>query len=233
MSTLHTTPATIPGTDRGVRTEDTSTTRVLPMLGGLSLIAAPFLLAVAGYTSPPATGDSNAAYIASLADDPVLTAISANFFHYSWVLFAFGALAAVGLVRGRRGRGLTTWGALTGAFGSIQISGLLLNDWHLSALGRHLTIEQAVEVFETTTAAPSIGVWLGTGQVLSFVGFPLLYAGLARAGAISWWLVPLAPLPLFAFAVLGGVLGVVVGTACSATAFVTGYRLVQRARLGG
>ena len=223
---------TTPMTDRAVTLDETAGRgSALPMLAGLSFAAAPLLLAGAGYTSPPQTDDSNAAYITSLAEDPTLTAVSANLFHYSWILFAFGALAAIGLVRGRRGRLLATLGGVTGAFGAVQISGLLLNDWHLSALGRTLPLDRAVEVFELTTAAPSIGIWLMTGQLFSFVGFPLLYAGLARAGVLSWWLVVLAPFPLLAFAGLGGVPGIVVGTLCSAPSFVTAYRLVQRARL--
>lgn len=221
-------------TDRPAEPTEHATTRGgLQTLAGVALAAAPLLLAGAGWTSPPQADDSDAAYITSLAEDPTLTAISANLFHYSWILFAFGALAAIGLVRGRRGRVLAMLGGLGGAFGAIQISGLLLNDWHLAALGTELPLDQAVEVFQVTSSAPSIAVWLATGQLLSFVGFPVLYAGLARAGVLSWWLVPLAPLPLFAFAVIGGVPGILAGLVCSAPAFVTALRLVQRGRLAG
>ena len=202
----------------------------LSVLAGAASITAPLLLAVAGYTTPPQTSDSNEAYVASLAADPTMTAISANFYHYSLVLSTFAALAAIGLVRGRRGRGLAVVGGLLAAFGAIQLSGLVYNDWWLAALGNELSVDRAAELFGTM-GDPSVTVWLITGQLLPFLGFPVLYAGLARAGVISWWLVPVSLFPMVAFGLIGGVAGLVVGTACAAPAFVTGWRLIQRGRL--
>jgi hypothetical protein len=134
--------------------------RVLTVLGGLSMIAAPLLFVGGAATSPPQDDASSAAYIDSLGNDPFLTALSANLFHYAWVLFAFAALAAIGLVRGRRGRTLTLVGGLAAAFGSIQFTGLLYSDWVLEALDNQLSMSQAVDIFEHVTGAASISVWL-------------------------------------------------------------------------
>ena len=202
----------------------------LSVLAGAASVAAPLLLAAAAWTTPPQVDDSNEAYVASLAADPTLTAISANLYHYSLVLSAFAALAAVGLVRGRRGRGLAVVGGLLASFGCIQLSGLVYNDWWLAALGNELSVEQAADLFGVM-GDPSVTAWLVTGQLLPFLGFLVLYAGLARAGVLSWWLVPLSLFPMIAFALIGGVAGILVGTACAAPAFVTGWRLVQRGRL--
>lgn len=204
----------------------------LSVLGGLSLIAAPLLFAGGAATSPPQEDGSAAAYITSLAADPVLTAVSANLFHYAWVLFAAGALAAVGLVRGRRGRGLALVGGLAAAVGSVQFTGLLYSDWVLAALGEHLTLDQAVTVYGDVSGSASIALWLLSAKVCGLLGFPVLFAGLARAGVIAWWLVPLSLLPILAFALVPGIAGVLLGTACYAPAFVTGARLVRRGRLG-
>ncbi len=205
--------------------------RLLGVLAGLASVAAPLLFIGGAATSPPQESNAADDYIASLAADPWLSGLSANLFHYSWVLFAFAALASIGLVRGRRGRALTTAGGLAAAFGSIQFTGLLYSDWMNVALGNHLAMTDAVTVFENVSAAPSMVVWMLSAKVFGLLGFPVLYAGLARAGVISWWLVPLSLLPMVAFGVVGGPLGIVLALACYAPSYVVGVRLVQRARL--
>jgi len=204
---------------------------VLGVLAGLASITAPLLFIGGAATSPPQESNASDDYIASLAADPWLSGLSANLFHYSWVLFAFAALASIGLVRGRRGRALTVVGGLAGALGSIQFTGLLYSDWMNVALGNHLAMSDAVTVFESVSGAPSMVVWMLSAKVLGLLGFPVLYAGLARAGVISWWLVPLSLLPIVAFGVVGGPLGIALAVACYAPSYVVGARLVQRARL--
>lgn len=206
--------------------------RLLQVLGGLCMAAGPLLVLGGAITSPPQEDGSAGAYIESLGDDPFLTAVSANLFHYAWVALAFAALAAVGLVRGRRGRGLTLAGGIAAAFGSVQMSGLLYSDWVLAALDRELSPEQAVSIFDQVTGAPSVAIWLASAKLFALLGYPVLFAGLARAGVISWWLVPLALLPMIAFGLIGGVVGLVAGLACYAPNFVVAARLLQRARVG-
>lgn len=215
------------GTERGT---DRGGSRVLPLIGAASLALSPLLLAGGAVTSPPQESDSSADYIASLAADPFLTSLSANFFHYAWVATAVGLVAALTLVRGRRGRALTTVGGIVGVFGSIQMSGLLFNDWFLSALGRELSIDRAVEVWDTM-GDPSVTFWLLSSQVGGLLGPVIVFAGLARAGVLSGWLAPLALLPMAAFFLLPGVLGVVVGLVCGAPFYVTAWRILQRSRL--
>lgn len=202
-------------------------------LGGVALALSSLLFVAGAATSPPQEDGSPGAYIESLGADPFLTGLSANLFHYSWVLAAFGALAAIGLVRGSRGRRTTVLGGLAAAFGSIQFTGLLYSDWVLAALDQQVSAATAVSVFEDVTGAPSVAIWLMSAKVLGLLGFPLLYAGLARAGVISWWLVPLSLLPMIAFGVLGGPVGIALAVLCYAPSYVVGWRLVQRRRLTG
>ncbi|NYE37000.1 hypothetical protein F4692_002133 [Nocardioides cavernae] len=230
--TTSTTPVTTthaatdsPAADRG------SAPGLLAGLGGVALAASSVLFVAGAATSPPQDDASAGAYIESLGEDPFLTGLSANLFHYSWVLAAFGAIAAIGLVRGRRGRALTVVGGLAAAFGSIQFTGLLYSDWVLPALDHQLSAGTAVSVFEEVTGAPSVAIWLLSAKVFGLLGFPLLYAGLARAGVIAWWLVPLSLLPMVAFGVVGGLLGVALAVACYAPSYVVGWRLVQRSRI--
>jgi hypothetical protein len=211
-------------------TTESRSSAILPILGGASFLAAPLLFAAGALTSPPQDGSGDAGYIASLAEDPTLSSWSATFFHYSWVLYAFAAIAAIGLVRGRRGRALTTVGGLAAAFGAIQFTGLLLSDWFLSSMGNELTSEQSLAVFHGIGDV-GFASWMLSAKLFGLLGFPVLYAGLARAGVISWWLVAPSLLPMVVFAVVPGVLGIALATACTAAAFVTGWRLVQRGRL--
>lgn len=206
-------------------------TRTLGLLAGLSSLAAPLLFVGGALTSPPQISDASGDYIASLAANPWLSGLSANLFHYAWMLFAFAALGSIGLVRGRRGRGLALVGGIAAAVGSVQFTGLLYSDWMNVALAERLAMADAVAVFEAVGAAPSMTVWMLSAKVLGLLGFPVLYAGLARAGVIGWWLVPLSLLPMIAFGVIGGLLGIVLATLLYAPSYVVGVRLVQRSRV--
>ncbi|MFC5379308.1 hypothetical protein [Aquipuribacter nitratireducens] len=198
--------------------------------GGAGLLLAPLLMLGATATSPPQADDSPAAYIESLAADPALTALSAGLFHYGWLFIAFGALAALTLVRGRRGRALTTVGALMTAVGAFQIGGLLLSDWYLAALGAELPVTDAVRVFEAVGTDVWMLTWLQSGRLLPLLGMPVLFAGLARAGVLPWWLVPGSLGAMIVPFVVPGPLGLALGAVCWAPMVLTGYRLVRRAR---
>jgi hypothetical protein len=201
----------------------------LGALGGGALITAPLLITAGAATSPPQESDAPADYIASLAADPVLTSVSASLFHYGWVLFAFGAIAALGLVRGRRGRALTTVGAVLGAFGSIQLSGLLLSDWYLAGLGNTVSMDDAVAVF-TGIQDPSFSLWMLTAKAGAILFLPVMFMGLARAGVLSWWIAPLPLFSMVAFGVIGGPVGIALAAALYAPSYVAGARLVARSR---
>jgi len=204
---------------------------LLPRLAGGLLIAGPLLLTGGSLTSPPQDSGSNADYIASLARDHGQTALSAGLFHYGWIAIALGVLAAAGLVPGRRGRAVTAIGAVLTAFGAIQMSGLLFNDWFLSALGRYLPNGQAVQVFEGMGDA-WITSWLLSAQVLALGGMPVLFAGLARAGVVGWWTAPVAITPFVAGVIVtsmaGPAVGLVVGLVCWAPVFLVATRLIRR-----
>jgi hypothetical protein len=199
----------------------------LQRLGGLGLIAAPLLFAGGMLTSPQQTAPGNEGYIQSLAADPALSLASANFLHYGWVVLAFGAIAALGLVRGRRGRVWMSIASVVLAFGAIQMSGLLLSDWFLVSMGNQLPLDVAATV-DAAAKEGTVAIWQYSGMAAGILGIAGLSLGLARARAISWWIAPLAFLPWILPAVLGGPIGVVAATLCYAPLIVAGVRLVMK-----
>ncbi|SEP57754.1 hypothetical protein [Microlunatus flavus] len=246
MTTLATTSAAVeqtPGTSAtpaapAASTGDPGVGRTFSLLGGAALALGPLLIVGGTLTSPPQASGSRADYIASLAADPALTHLSASLFHYGWVALTFGFLAAVGLVRGARGRTLALVGGIGGSLGALQMSGLLLADWSDGAAGRIVPLDQAVAILEAMDGSVSMAIWLSSAKVLAIVFPVLLFLGLARAGVVSWWIAPLiagsmlvgALLLFLVGGVLGGVLGVVVSLVCYLPAFVAAARLVERGR---
>ncbi|RZT83490.1 hypothetical protein EV383_0295 [Pseudonocardia sediminis] len=221
-------------TARDTAARDTDRGPVWPArAGGVALGLAPLLLAGGFATSPPQDDPGSAAYVASLAADPVVSGISAAFLHYYWVALLFGALAAMGLVRGRRGRGLTTVAGVATVFGSVQISGLLLGDHYLAAMGNRIPVDAAAGVLENLDAGiPWVSIWLATGQVLGLLGPVLLLAGLARAGVVGWWTVPVFALiwvlPPMAAGVVGGAGVTALTVLLGAPLYLLALRLVRR-----
>lgn len=219
--------APIPAVDRSVA----GAHPLVPAVAGIALIAFPVLETAGAVTAPP-KGDGPDAYLASLGADPALTWLSASLLHYSWVLFALGVLAAIGLVRGRRGRLLTSVVAVVTSFSAIQLSGLVLGDWYGAAIDRALPAGRATAVFDGATADPWSAVWLLSGQLVGFAGVLLVVVALARAGVLSWWLLALPVAGLVALIALGPVLGAVgfgIGTLIGgAPMAVVGLRLLQR-----
>lgn len=223
--------------------------RPVSLVGGLAMLAAPLLVVGGIVTSPPQATRGQADYITSLARDPFQSALSASLLHYGWVAMALGLVVAMSLVRGRRGRVLTLLGGLAGGFSVVQMSGLLLNDWFLVALGTTLPLPQAVTTADAMMVHGGLAsqVWMQSAQLA--IALPvLLYAGLARAGVISWWLVPLSLFPMVApylvMGLVGGaadqvvggdalglVAGALTGLVCYAPTLLVGLRLIARGRL--
>lgn len=208
-------------------TEVPTPTRLGPLarLGGVALGLAPVLFALAVVTTPPQDSDSSADYVASLAADRFQTAMSADFYHYSFVAWAFGLLAVVALVPSRRGRTLTTVLAVLGAVTSVQMTGLLMTDFYLSSIAHHADVATGAAVLDDLGA--SVSVWLATAQV-SVLFVVLVPLGLARARVLPW---RLALLPLLSPALvvlpLPGVVLVAVSLVLFAPYFVAAYRLVR------
>lgn len=216
-STTSRTPVPAPAIDEASSLEAAATPRrrarrdlgpirpaVLERIGGIGLIAGPLLHAAGMATSPVQTEPGTAGYIASLAADPALSLLSANLLHYGWVAFAIGAVAGRGLLRGPQGRVWLGIAAAVLLLGSIQMSGLLLSDWFLVSAGNVLTMDQAV-LMDTTAKEWSVGIWQMTGMIGGLGGLMAYSLGLARAGAISWWIAPLGGLAWFAPMFVSGV----------------------------
>lgn len=212
--------------DRPTQTRSSRTPRTLLRLAGAALIGFPVAFAVGMLTSPAQTEPGEAGYIASLAGDPFLSILSANFLHYAWVLLALSVLAVLALV-GRRGRVWVSIAAVVVAFGAVQMSGLLLSDWFLIGAGNALPMDQALAMNEAAKEA-SAAVWLLTAQAGTLLGLPALSLGLARARVVSWWI---APLPLLAFVVPMFNLGAIAAVAfvpLMAPFLVAGVKLLRR-----
>lgn len=203
---------------------------LLPIAGG-ALIAGSLLYASGMLTSPPADSMAEGDYIASLARDEGRTALSAILLHYGNLAIGLAWLAAPALVRGLRGRVPTIVGALMSALGMTTVAGLVLSDFWTGAVGRLLDADTALAVFlESQTSAGMTAV--STVMLLGLLGPIVGFAGLARAGVISWWLLvpvavalvgsaalPFSPAGHGTLALLGAVPTVVVG-----------LRLLQRNR---
>lgn len=243
-----------PGTVPAVPTPTTTTLadplhKAVSLIGGAAMLVTPLLITGGILTSPPQASRAMSDYIESLARDPFLTSLSANLLHYGWVTMALGLLMAMTLVRGRRGRILTLIGGVAGGFVAVQMSALMLNDGFLAALGNHLAMGDAVKVAEAMMVNGDVlsTIWWQSGKLAIAVPV-LLYAGLARAGVISWWLVPLSLFPMVApymvMGLVGGASGQLIGAnalgliaggltglICYAPTFLVGLRLINRSRL--
>lgn len=221
----------------------------LSLIGGAAMLLTPLLIIAGELSSPPQASRAMGDYIESLARDPFLTSASASLLHYGWLTTAFGLVVSMTLVRGRKGRLLTLLGGLLGAATAAQMSALMLNDYFLDALGNNLAMPDAVRVAEAMMVhGDALSMfWWQSGKLVILLPV-LLYAGLARAGVISWWLVPLSALPmilpylvmgwvgdasdqLIGGNALGIVLGGVAGLVCYLPTFVVGLRLLTRGRL--
>lgn len=222
--------------------------KAVSYVGGAAMLATPLLIISGLLTSPPQASRATADYIESLSRDPFLTSLSASLLHYGWVAMALGLVVAMTLVRTRKGRVLTLIGGLGGGFTVVQMSALMYNDWVLSALGRELDLPTAARVADAFMLHGDLSqqfAWKCATLALIFPVF--LYAGLARAGVISWWLVPLSLFPMVApfmamslvtdgsdlisINPLSLVVGGVVGLICYLPTFLVGIRLINRGRL--
>ena len=219
MTTSLSPTAPAPAATRPVRSAGSL---MLPIAGGALLAGS--LLYVAGLaTSPPAESLGDADYIASLAADEGQTALSALLLHYGNMALGLAWLAAPALVRGRRGRVPTIVGAVLSAIGLVTVTGLVLYDFWTGGIGRELPADTALALFGSVQGSAAVGV-VGTVTLLGLLGPIVGYAGLARAGVISWWLLVPAvaclvlsaaltfePLLYAGFALVGAVPAVVIG----------------------
>ena len=158
-------------------------------LGGGALVAGTALFLAGMITSPAADSHSLGDYITSLARDSVLTQTSALLLHYGNLLIGTGALVLPFLVRGARGRIVTIVGALLVTLGFLNTSGAVLSDWWNMEVGRQLPLDRAVSVAQAVLDAPGLMAWKGL-QDIGLIGVVIVLAGLARAGVVRWWLVP-------------------------------------------
>lgn len=183
------TTLTSPATESSPTARGNPAARVLWRAGGLSLLTGTALFFAGAVTAPPQKSDSSADYIASLAADPLLTQVSAILLHYGNLFIGVGSLVLPLLVRGRKGALVTLAGALMMALGFLNISGALLSDWWIMELGRHLPLAEAVKLSEGALGHSLLQLWSFT-EMLSLLGVIVTLTGLARAGVVGWWSVP-------------------------------------------
>lgn len=232
MTSAPTASSTVDSGSAG-RPERPAAARVAPLLAAGALVAGPLLWAGGILTAPPQASEADADYIASLARDLRMTEISALLLHYGNIAIGVGVLAAPALVRGAKGAWLALVGAVLTMIGFVNVSGMILADWWNASTGRQLTSEQAVAVFQGVKQSPLLFLWDGT-MVFSLLGPILLFAGLARAGVVGWWTVPVFVAGAVGLMVLGAY-STVVTSALVLVGFapfaIVGLRLVQRSRL--
>lgn len=212
----------------------TSAARVMPLAAAAALVAGPLLWSAGMFTSPQHDTMADADYIASLARDTTMTQISALFLHYGNLTIGAGILAAPSLVRGRRGAWAVVIGSLLTAIGFLNVAGMILADWWNAATGSLLSSEQAVAVFQHVKSASLLPLWNGT-ELFSMVGPLLVLGGLARAGVLGWWPLPVfvaGVVGLFAFGATAPVLVAVAVLVAFSPFALIGLRLIQRVRVG-
>jgi hypothetical protein len=158
---------------------------------GVSLAVGTVLYGVGAALSPDQADSSSRGYVASLAEDPLQSDLSAAFLHWGWVLLVPGLLVAMTMVRGRRGRWLTAVGGTIGVLGAINVSGLLMSDFFNARGVAAVGLDDTVAVMEAATASPGLTLWMLVGRVGAGLAIPVLLLGLSRAGVIGWWAAPL------------------------------------------
>jgi|tagenome__1003787_1003787.scaffolds.fasta_scaffold20777350_1 hypothetical protein len=214
--------------------QPSGTGAALRVAAGVALVAGPVLFSLGMFTCPPQASMADTDYVTSLARDTTLTQVSALFLHYANIAIGLGLLAAPALIRGRRGRVPAVLGALLGVLGFVNVSGQILSDWWNMSAGRVVGVEQAAVIFHGVKSASLMPFWDAT-EAFSLLGPVLVFVGLARAGVLGWW-----TLPVFVGGVVGlmlipvqmiALVGVVVLVGFSPIAFI-GVRLLQRARAG-
>ena len=229
MTTDQTSPA-IRTAPRAERNASAAGSLMLTIAGG-ALVAGTLLYVGGMATSPPAASMAPADYIDSLARDEGRTTLSAMLLHYGNMAMGLAWLAAPALVRGRRGVRSTVTGALLSAIGLVTVAGFVLYDFWTGTIGQQLDRATAVALFEAVHASPGAAI-VGTVHLLGLLGPLVAYAGLARAGVTSWWLLapavaslaiamalPFTPLLFAGISLIGAVPAVLVG-----------LRMVQRGR---
>jgi hypothetical protein len=206
--------------------------KAVPVAAATALVAGPVLFALGMATSPQAASTDKADYIASLSRDLTQTQVSALLLHYGNLLMGLGILGAPSLVRGRRGQALTAVGALAAALGFTNLSGTLMSDWWNAATGL-LAPDRAPAILEHVLGAGLGQLWFGT-QPLSLLGPVLVLVGLARAGVVGWWTLPVLVVGIVGFIALSNGTPVVAAAAILAglsPLVLIGIRLVRRSRL--
>jgi hypothetical protein len=179
---------------RTARTATTSTDGLATyrrVAAGVSMVVGTLLYGAGAALSPDQQDMTSRGYVASLAADPLQSDLSAAFLHWGWVLLVPGLIAAMTLVRGRRGRLLTAIGGTLGVLGAINISGLVMSDFFNSRGVAAVGLEDTVAVMEAAMASPGLALWSLVGRVGAALAIPVLLLGLARAGVIGWWAAPL------------------------------------------
>lgn len=222
-------PVAIPAAER----RPARATRVLPYAAAAALLAGPVCWSLGMLTSPPAASMADTDYVAALARNGTLTQVSALFLHYGNLFMGLGVLVAPALVRGRRGAWPTVIGTLLASLGMTNLAGTLLSDWWNLSVATHVPPATAAAIFHAFKTSSLLPFWTGT-EMLSQLGIVLVMVGLARAGVLGWW-----TLPVFA-AGFAGLIAFGNGSPILTAAFVLvgfaplamiGFRTLQRLRV--
>lgn len=198
---------------------------------GASLALGTVLYGVGAALSPDQADDSARGYVASLAEDPLQSDLSAAFLHWGWVLLVPGLLVAMTLVRGRRGRWLTAVGGTVGVLGAVNVSGLVMSDFFNAHGVAVVGLDDTVAVMEAATASPGLALWTLVGRVGAGLAVPVMLLGLSRAGVIGWWAAPLFLAGGVGPYVVPGAWAVPVVVLTSLPGLVLGLTIARRSRV--
>jgi hypothetical protein len=159
---------------------------------GLCLIGGPLVALIGGLVTPWEESETPAAYLTSLAENPVRAQVSAVLLYFGYLLTAVGVFGMIHLVK-HRAVVLAHLAGVLAVWGWVTLPGLLVSDFQDLSLAESLDVGQAVAVSERAHGYAGSAA-LGIPVLLGFVGLALLGVALWRAGLVPLWV----PVALFA-----------------------------------
>ena len=200
---------TLPATDQMISGGDPATpvvpTRVHapPAWGAAVLVPLGAVLAlVSTVFDPHSTEPEPRGMFVAYGADPAGADIAATILHYGFMALGLGLLLAGLAPASRRGRLTAVIGAALSGLGFVNMSGAVLSDWYDARLAASLGIDRAMELAQQAHDMPALsGGWMLPAILGLLAGPIVLLVGLARAGAVAWWVValPVAAAALFLF----------------------------------
>ena len=212
------------------RAGEESSTRAFDVrrVAAIALPAATAALLVAATVTDPGAGSEGSAMIRIYADQVDQLQWHAALLHWAYGLWGLIPIALAGFARGR-GRQWLNVAAVLGALVAMSMPALMMSDLFFAGIANHLDVTTADRIGNEMVAGQwAIRSYLLPGLPSLALCLPIAFVGLARAGRVPKWAVPVALVAFPAFMISAGTLpGAAATAACLVTLSVV---LAQRVR---